>query len=392
VRPSRAASATLTLALFAAPAAAQQTQQTPADVISFLVTNRSVQTGDFEKDQAAAAATRDTIARALLVNLATVPIQTSSSGFAYRLDTELGTVTRVSDSFGTFFVERADTSGRGRLSMGAAASAAGYDRLDGLNLRDGTLITTANQFDDETSPFDTESLTLRVSTKTLTFFGAYGVTDRLEIGGAIPFVHLHIEGSRLNVYRGQSFVQATGAGDASGLADAAIRVKYRIASGGSGAFAAAGEIRLPTGDASALLGAGRPAVRVMAIASAESGRAGVHGNAALVRGGVSNELDASGAFTVAATPRLTVSGELLLRRVSDLHPIAPATFPHPSIAGVETLRLVPGEGGSTLSSAVTGVKWNPRGTVVITGQVWWRLGNGGLTAPLVPTIAVDYLF
>src|SRR5215475_10863163 len=79
--------------------------QTPADIISFLVTNESVPTGDFQKDQAAAAATRDTIARALLVNLATAPIATSSSGFVYRLDSELGTPTRVSDSFGTFFVE-----------------------------------------------------------------------------------------------------------------------------------------------------------------------------------------------------------------------------------------------------------------------------------------------
>src|SRR6185312_9478122 len=144
-------------------------QQTPADVVSFLVTNQSVQTGDFQKDQAAAAATRDTITRALLVNLASVPIATSSSGFAYRLDPELGTMNRVSDSFGTFFVERASTSGRGRVSFGASGSAANYDQLDGLDLRDGTLVTTANIFRDETAPFDTESLTLKMRTSTLTF-------------------------------------------------------------------------------------------------------------------------------------------------------------------------------------------------------------------------------
>src|SRR5262249_48411694 len=83
--------------------------QTPSDGISFLVANESVPTGDFNKDQAAAAATRDTIVRSLLVNLATVPIESSSSGFVYRLDPELGTESRVSDSFGTFFVERAMT-------------------------------------------------------------------------------------------------------------------------------------------------------------------------------------------------------------------------------------------------------------------------------------------
>jgi hypothetical protein len=299
---------------------------------------------------------------------------------------------RVSDSFGTFFVERAATSGRGRTAFGVSAGAAGYDRLDGSSLRDGSLMTTANRFTDEASAFDTELLTLRISTKTMTLFGSYGVTDRLEIGGALPFVQLHVEGSRLSVYRGDSFVQATGSGDASGLADAAIRAKYRVASGASGAFALAGEVRLPTGDAAALLGAGQAAVRLMAIGSTERGRVGIHGNASLVRGGVSNEVGGSGAVSVAATPRITASGELLLRRLDDLHPITTASFPHPTSAGVETLRLVSGTGGSTLANAVTGIKWNPVSTLVITGQLWWRLSNAGLTAPVTPTIAFDYLF
>jgi hypothetical protein len=378
--------------VFALSARVTDAQTTPVDVLSFLVTNQSVQTGDFQKDQAAAAATRDTIARALLVNLATMPIQTSSSGFVYRLDPELGTVRRVSDSFGTFFVERAATSGAGRMSIGAAASASGYDRLDGLPLRDGTLVTVANQFKDEAAPFDTESLTLRLSTRTLTVFGSYGVTDRFEIGGALPFVQLHMEGSRNNLYRGRSIVQAVGSADANGLADAALRAKYLIAAGADGAVAVAGEVRLPTGDSTALLGAGRAAVRVVAMASAEGGRVGLHSNVSMLRGGVSDELGASGAVTVSAAPRVTISGELLLRRLSDLHPVTAVTLPHPSIVGVETTRLVPGTSGSTLTDAVTGVKWNPRSTLVITGQVWWRLSSAGLTAPFAPTIGFDYLF
>jgi len=377
------------LVLTAAPAAAQQT---PADVISFLVTNQSVQTRDFEKDQAAAAATRDTITRALLVNLAAVPIATSSSGFVYRLDPELGTVTRVSNSFGTLFVERAMTSGRGRTSFGASATTTGYDRLDGLNLRDGSLVTTANQFRDEPAPFDTESLTLKIRTSTLTFFGAYGVTDRLEIGGAVPLVQLNIDGSRLDVYRGESVLQASGTASASGVADAAVRAKYRIFSTRTAGFAAATELRLPTGDEQALLGAGRAAIRIMAIGSVENPRVGVHGNFAIVRGGVSDEYDTSGAVTVAATPRLTIAGELLLRRLTDVREVVAVSAVHPTIGGVDTLRLLPGSAIPTLSNAVTGIKWNAAGSMVITGEVRWRLGNAGLTAPFTPTISVDYLF
>lgn len=372
--------------------ASAEAQQTPADVLSFLVTSQLVQTDDVQKDRTAATATRDTIARALLVNLASVPIATSSSGFVYRLDSALGTVRRVSDSFGTFFVERAMTSGAGRASFGVSGTTAGYDRLDGLHLRDGSLVTTANKFTDEPSSFDTDALTLRLRTSTLTVFGAYGVTDRLEIGGALPFVQLQLEGNRVNVYRGQSFVQASGRADASGLADAALRAKYRVASFPTGGFAVAGEVRLPTGDENQLLGAGRSAVRLMAIGSVENARAGFHGNAGIVRGGVSDELTASGALTVAATPRVTVSGELLLRQLSDLRGIVAASAPHPSFSGVSTRRLLPGGSTSTLSSAVSGVKWNARATMVVTAQVQWRLGKSGLTAPLTPTVAVDYLF
>jgi hypothetical protein len=373
----------------AAPAAAQQT---PADVISFLVTNQSVPTGDFQKDQAAAAATRDTIARALLVNLATAPIATSSSGFVYRLDPELGTMSRVSDSFGTFFVVRAMTSGRGRVSFGASGTSAAYDRLDGLDLRDGTLITTSNQFRDESAPFDTEALTLKIRTSTLTFFGAYGVTERLEIGGALPLVQLQIDGSRLNVYRGQSFVQATGTASASGVADAAVRAKYRLVSTRTAGFAAAAEVRLPTGDEQQLLGAGKAAVKLMGIGSVENAKVGAHGNFAVVRGGVSDEVDGGGAITFAATPKLTVGGELLFRRLSDVRQVIAVSAAHPLISGVNTQRLVPGATTATLSSAVTGIKWNAHATMVLTAEVLWRMGKGGLTAPFTPTISLDYLF
>lgn len=375
--------------LHAAPVAAQQT---PADVIAFLVTNQSVQTGDFEKDRAAAEATRATIARALQVNLATTPIATSSSGFVYRLDPELGTVSRVSDSFGTFFVERAMTSGQGRASFGVSGTTAGYDQLDGFNLRDGTLTTTANRFVDEAAPFDTEALALKIRTSTLTFFGAYGVTDRLEISGAVPLVQMEIDGSRVNVYRGESFVQASGTASASGMADVAVRAKYRLVTTRTAGFAAAAELRLPTGDEQLLLGAGRAAIRLMGIASMDNGPVGAHANFSVVRGGVSDEIAGSGALTFAATPKVTLAGELLFRRLSDVRQMVAVSAAHPTSAGVMTERLSPGLALSTLSNAVTGVKWNPGGTFVLTGEILWRIGKAGLTAPFTPTIALDYLF
>ena len=100
----------LVLALAPTPAAAQ----TVSDVLSFLLTNRAVQTDDFERDAAAATATRDTVTTLLGAELATLPPSLSSAGFTYRFNPMLGTAERASASFGSFFTERSLTSGRGQ--------------------------------------------------------------------------------------------------------------------------------------------------------------------------------------------------------------------------------------------------------------------------------------
>ena len=373
-------------------AADASAQGTISDVIAFLMTNQAVPTADFERDRAAAEGARDTVAQALLLNLTSVPLATSSSGFLYRLNPELGTVQRATQSFGAFFTERALTPGRGRASFGIAAATSEYNRLDGRGLADGTLVTIANRFRDEAAPFNTESLTLNLRTSTMTLLGSVGVTDRLEVGAAVPFVRLTLEGERIHVYRGETFVQASGSGTASGLADIALRAKFTIVSGASGGLAAAGEYRLPTGDEENLLGAGSSSWRVIGIGSIDHGRLGLHGNAGIVRGGVSDEFTFAGALSMAVQPRLTVSAELFGRHVEELRAIEFSTQPHPTYLGVDTLRLVAGTAGTTMMTALTGVKWNVGGTLVIGGHIAWPLTEHGLTSRITPTVAFEYAF
>src|SRR5256885_1132909 len=127
------------LAIGAAPVFGQSV----SDVLTFLVTNQGVQTGSVERDRAAALATSNTISRALLANLATLPVATSSSGFVYRLNPELGTPERVTQSFGPFFVERALTAGRHQAPIGLTFQPPRLQSLDGPNPRDRSPVTTA---------------------------------------------------------------------------------------------------------------------------------------------------------------------------------------------------------------------------------------------------------
>lgn len=385
----------LALCFAASPAGAQQSTtapQTVGDIIRFLVTNRAVQTGDFERDQAAAEAARDAITQALLVNLTSVPLVSSSSGFRYRLNPLLGTMERTTLSFGSFFVERALTAGQGQASIGVSMDTSGFDRLGDLRLRNGSLITVANQFRDEEAPFDTEALTLQIRSSTMTIFGTVGVTDRLDLGAALPLIHLALEGERLNVYRGDPFTQAAGDASATGVGDVAFRAKYILARSETGAFAAAAELRLPTGDEANLLGAGKAAYRFLGIGSVEEGRLTVHGNGGVVLGGISNELNFAGAASFAVRPRVTVSGEVLVRRVNELRDLEFVSAAHPTVSGVDTLRLVQGESAATVARAVAGIKWNANGTLVVGGHVAFPLVRHGLTAPVTPTFTLEYAF
>jgi hypothetical protein len=392
MRPLSAVLVSLSVSVWGTPVSAQQAPQTVADIVDFLVTNRAVQTGDFERDRAAAEQAREAISRALLLNLTTVPLASSSSGFLYRLNPMLGTMERATQSFGSFFVERALTAGAGQGSIGISVFGAAFDRLGDLHLRDGSLITVANQFRDEPSPFDIEALTLKVRSTTLTLFGSVGVTDRLEIGATLPLISLAIEGERVNTYRGDPLLQASGQATASGVGDAAVRAKFMIARTSAASVSAAAEVRLPTGSEENLLGAGAASYRILGIGSLERGRLTLLGNGGIARGGVSSEVNLAGAAAIAVRPQVTVSGELLVRRVSDLEDLSLVSQPHPVIDGVDTMRLLAGERGITLATAVTGIKWNVNRTFVLAGHVTFPLARRGLTAPITPTLALEYAF
>lgn len=377
------------LCLISSPAFAQQSV---SDVLSFLVTNETVVTSDFAKDREAAAATRDTVFGFLQVELAALPISSSSGGFIYKLNPTIGTMERANDSFGPVFLERALTSGRGQTSFGISYRRSGFDTLDGRSLDDGTFVTTANRLASEAEPFDVDRLQLEIDADTFTIFASYGLTDRLDIGSAVPIVALRLSGERVNVYRGAVFQQATGSAEVTGLADIALRAKYNFFQTQHVGFAANADVRLPTGDADQLLGAGKAAVRVGAIVSFERNRVGGHVTAGAAAGGVSESVDYGAAVVVAATPTFNLVGEVFGHRLSALARIGEATARHPSIPNVETTRILPIRTGTNTTLALVGGKWNIARTWLLSANVLFPLTDTGLTGRPTPSIALDYTF
>jgi hypothetical protein len=389
------------LAIVLASSTVASAQESVADVLKFLVTNQFVQTGSVERDRDAAQATSDTISKALLANLATLPVTTSSGAFVYRLNPELGTVERATQSFGSFFVERALTAGKHQASFGLTYQHLRFTKLDGVNIRDGSLVTTANQFIDERSPFDVDHLTLKIDADVATLYGNVGVNDRLEIGFAAPMVALRLEGSRVETYftcrvsgcdSGRTFTQARGSAIAMGLADLVVRTKYTMFNEEGAGLATAVDVRLPTGNKDDLLGAGSTSLKFAAIGSMERGRLSSHANAALSLGGLARELSYGGALAVAASGHVTLSGELLGRWIDSPGHIVQTIAAHPGLSDVQTIRLVPDSSTLHIVTMVPGVKWNLADTWVLAANVSVPLTSAGLVSTFTPFVGLDYAF
>lgn len=382
------AAATLLVPLSASAQTATEGGPTASDVLTFLLTNQAVVTDDMLRDRSAALSTRDALANAVAVALASLPLASSSGGFAYRFNSELGTLERVSDSFGPAFVERALAAPRGRISVGVSLQSTPFDELDRVPLDEG-VVMIANRFRDEPAAFDVESLVLDMSVTSLTVTASAGLGGGVEVGVAAPFVRLAMSGERTNIYRGQRFRQASGEVTATGIGDIAVRAKYQALRVGSSGVGVAADLRLPTGREEDLLGAGSTTLRLMGIASYERGAFAVHGNGSVGIGGAGEGWGGAGAVSLAASPRMTISGEVIIDRLDKLRGLEPQISAHPSITGVETTRLAAGSTSGVRALVVAGLKWNVHGPWLMGAQVFWPLTDRGLTAGPAPVVALE---
>lgn len=344
-------------------------------------------------DTVAAGRSRDALVGLLGAELAMMPLSTAPSGFVYELNPTLGLVERASDTFGAFFTERALRIGEGQASFGFAYQAASFSTLQGADLREGSFEINATRAEGAIQPYAVDTLGLALETRTLTARAVYGVTDSLDVLAVVPFVHARFDGTRVSSDDGVPVLDIQTAGSASGLGDAGLGARFRVAGRGGRGVAIGSDLRLPTGRASDLLGTGKLALRGQAIATWDQGPVAASANAGLGVGGVSSEFFWNTAVTVAVAQRVTVVGEVFGRRLGELHRLDQVYAPHSELAGVEVMRLVADETSAVaIGYAVAGVKWNVTGSLLVGASMLMRFTDAGLRARVTPSLTVDYDF
>ncbi len=369
--------------------------------------------------------------------LSTLPLGSSSGGFSYTFDPALGTFSRTSSSFGSAFAERALTAGRGRWNAGFNFQRFTYDSLEGKDLGGGIKVYLTHM--DCCEPFNTpgappgpffegdlieETLALTLTSSTFSGFVNYGITDRIDFGLVVPFVTINMEASVLAtvlplateefpVHRfenGQISRTVTERARAQGLGDIVARAKWRFFERDGSGLAAGVDVRLPTGDSEQLLGAGGVQTKLLFIGSMTSGAFAPHVNLGYTFSSVEhpeplspepvipNEINYAAGFDYALSPRLTVSADVLGRSLRDLGRLVavPRQFLFMNINGrvssqaFEEFTTQPGD----LDQAAigTGVRFNPRGNLLIAAHVLIPITQAGLRDRFTPVFGIDYSF
>ena len=373
---------------------------------------------------------------ALANELSAFPIASSAGGFTYRFDPALGVFTRSADSFGPVYAERAETIGKGKFNLGVNFSHFSFDHINDLSLRDGDvrLVFThqdVNHDESDLQPFFegdiiTARLFLKIETDITAFVVTYGVTDRLDLGIAVPLVHVDLQAQTdatiqriatgasapdihrfLNGGANETFRQS---GSASGVGDVVLRGKFQIVRGDRGGLAVAEDLRLPTGEERDLLGTGATQAKTFLIGSLHLGPFSPHVNAGYTWSSntsddsdIPDEISYTAGFDWAVSPRMTFAVDVLGRdrlksRVvsvvdttfqanTNTNPTAP-----PTIVTATFPRLVAEQGDSNSLLGSVGFKINPFGNFLITVNGLFSLNRKGLQDDFAPLVAVDYSF
>lgn len=342
----------------------------------------------------------DTLNSALASSLGLFAFNSAVSGFTF--DVERGLPVRTQESFGPLLADRAPTLGQGKLNVGLSYTRIDFTTFQGKSLkhlgitfhhedsnRDGTLGPTP------TFPFDFETdaihvnLRLRVEEDVFALFGTYGLTAAWDVGVVVPIVRVRLRAdAEASIVRqasnserihqfgpGSDSPTSGGGGEETGIGDVVLRTKYNFLKGDPvwPDLAVVGEVKLPTGSASDLLGTGETNVKALLVASRAFGIWTPHTNLGF-------ELSTEGSSQYNLRYILGVDARLL-----------------PSLtAAAEILgRWEPwGDGiGDHTADLAVGLKWNLYRSLLLSGNVQIPLNrNEGLRADVIWSVGLEYTF
>jgi len=363
---------------------------------------------------------------ALVSQLTSLPLPSPASGFTYAFDPSTGTFRRTTQSFGPILSDRAETIGRGRLSVGFSYQYFSFDSIEGVDLSAIPAVFTHDDFQLGGGRLDVITTTNTVEASVGQWTGAitYGLTDRLDLSLAVPVVR-----TSLNVLSNARILrigttdpkvhffedptapggfgdtrQFTASGSASGVGDLIVRVKANAVQEGRRALAVGVDVRLPTGDEKDLLGSGTIGVKPFFVFSSNVGRLSPRVNLSYLwngksvlagdintgaKGDLPDQLSYIVGTDVGMSDRFSLAIDFLGQHVFDSPLLSERTF----VTGGAVPQSLPDIGFRTgpidAISGSAGLKINVAPHILVNFNLRYFIAGGGLRDRVTPLVGVE---
>jgi Putative MetA-pathway of phenol degradation len=362
---------------------------------------------------------------ALASQLTSLPVPSTASGFTYTYDPTLGIYNRSAQSFGPILAERAETIGKNRFYVGFSYQHFSFDTMDGLDLDRFPVVFTHSPTVDPASPFLRDIITAQnvidVQIGQVTTFFTFGITDRLDVSVATPFVSAQLDVisdttiRRIGTDGDPTFPHTFAAGrdvhehtfssgaSASGLGDVVVRVKGTATKWEHAAMALGVDLRLPTGDELDFLGTGAVGLKPFVALTYNHGRYSPHinvgyqfnGNSVLAgnvqsgeKGSLPEQFLYVAGVDIGVSPKFSLAADFLGQRLIDAQRVFSSPF---TASDGEVFPATRFETGSvSISNGALGFKVNPVGTLLVTFNLLVKLNNGGLRDRVTPLVGLSF--
>jgi hypothetical protein len=364
---------------------------------------------------------------ALVSQLTALPLPSPASGFTYAFDPATGTFRRTTRSFGPILSDRAETIGRGRLSVGFNYQYFSFDALDRVDLSSVPAVFTHDDRQLGGGRLDVVTTANSVEASLAQWTGAitYGITDRIDVSIAVPLVRTTLsvlsnadiqrigtEDPSVHFFRDDTAPgtfgdrrQFSAAGSASGVGDLIVRVKGNALREGSRALAVGVDVRLPTGDEKDLLGSGALGVKPFAALSASFGRLSPRANVAWqwngqsvlahdvrlnLKGELPDQLLYVVGTDVGVNERFSLAIDLLGQHVFDTPLLVARSFAADAAGQLTFADIAFRTGSIDAIAGSAGLKVNIAPHVLANFNLRFNIAGGGLRDRVTPLIGLEF--
>ncbi len=437
---------------------AQSMREKINNVFHEVLSDEHLYLGDFEhglhflpSSVEASNATINSFSNFVSANISSFPLSSTTAGLTFDFST--GVPVATATSLGPIFAERAQTLGSRRFNIGFNFSHLNLAKLRGVNTEDIRFTFVHDDIggggpagfdpsgiigdDNFGTEFDMINMEMNLdfNASILAFYVAYGVTNRLDISIAVPFVTVSVEGQPVATMNSLTSLSRTAPGDtvpgtpvhfwgdtsdvnltfrptplkeeAVGIGDISFRLKYNFLRGRKIDMAAFVEYRATTGRAEDLLGAGDPSYKLQFILSSIMDKFSPHINLAYEKR--ESELQRDRALiNLGYDQKLAESVTLALDFLGAFETgkqIKEFIYPEPiTIQGggrneqwsayrqEVSLTNIPNFSNDNILDASAGLKFTPKENLIVMANVIVPLNNSGLRSDFVPTVGFEFNF